>query len=60
MLEQGACVICNTPSEIAKQVAELIDNPQQQKTMGSSALQIVKANQGAVEKTIQIIDDAIS
>lgn len=52
MLQQGACAVCNTPNEIAQQLIELMDNPQQQQMMGASALQIVQANQGALEKTL--------
>ncbi|OBT10218.1 3-deoxy-D-manno-octulosonic acid transferase [Vibrio sp. UCD-FRSSP16_10] len=52
LIEEQALVICQSDEEISSQLIHLFNNPKNRIQMGQNAYQVVKRNQGAVNKTI--------
>lgn len=60
LLAKEAVIICNDSDEVSLQLERLFQDQNLQKQMGKSALEVVKANQGAVEKTLSAIHPYLS
>ncbi|WP_375752233.1 lipid IV(A) 3-deoxy-D-manno-octulosonic acid transferase [Vibrio sp. HN007] len=54
--KEQALLFCNTSSELASQVHQLIDNVQLRNSMAASAIAVVDKNKGAIAKTIAMIN----
>nr|WP_261816463.1 lipid IV(A) 3-deoxy-D-manno-octulosonic acid transferase [Vibrio gallicus] len=54
-----AVTICDSSQQIAIQLRHLISNPNQSTQMGLRALEVVKHNQGAVQKSVQAVSEFI-
>lgn len=60
LLAKEAVIICNDSDEVSSQLEKLFQDQNLQKQMGKCALEVVEANQGAVEKTLTAIHPYLS
>lgn len=51
----GLCIVSDQPQELAKQVTHLLDNRDHAIAMGKNAYQILKQNQGALNRLLELI-----
>lgn len=51
----GLCIISDQPKELAEQVISLLNNPDHAHSMGKHAYQVLKQNQGALNRLLELI-----
>lgn len=56
LIKANGAVMVNGAEQVAQQLQWLINAPEQAKTMGDQALTVVQENQGALAKTLAVID----
>ncbi|WP_261873691.1 lipid IV(A) 3-deoxy-D-manno-octulosonic acid transferase [Vibrio rarus] len=60
LIKEKALIICPSDEDISSQLIHLFDDSTRRMQMGENAYQVVKRNQGAVNKTIQALGAVIS
>lgn len=55
----GALAVCNNAEQIGKRLTALLSDPAQCQRMGKAAVKVVQQNQGAVAKTLAVIDQQL-
>tara|TARA_R110001583_G_scaffold68626_2_gene195111 strand:+ start:260 stop:1549 length:1290 start_codon:yes stop_codon:yes gene_type:complete len=60
LVELGACTICQDSNEIAHSLTLLFNNVQMRQTQGEIAFNFVQQNQGALQKTAQMMQTIIA
>ncbi|WP_100753523.1 lipid IV(A) 3-deoxy-D-manno-octulosonic acid transferase [Vibrio salilacus] len=55
LLKNNAVILCDDASEIHQQLVKLFDSPELAQQMGKCAHSVVKDNQGALAKTIELV-----
>lgn len=55
LLSKEACLICEDNKQVAMHLITLFESEDKQKKMGESALNIVKQNTGAIQKTLDLL-----
>tara|TARA_R110001592_G_scaffold191527_3_gene437795 strand:+ start:6509 stop:7798 length:1290 start_codon:yes stop_codon:yes gene_type:complete len=60
LVELGACTICQDSNEIAHSLTLLFNNEQMRQTQGEIAFNFVQQNQGALQKTAQMMQTIIA
>jgi 3-deoxy-D-manno-octulosonic-acid transferase len=56
-VEAGGAVQLSSPRELEEKLEVLLSDPDQRSRLGQKALQVVKINQGAVTKTVKVIQE---
>lgn len=56
----GALEVCHNAGEIGERLSALLSDPAQCKRMGEAGCEVVKNNQGAVAKTLAVIDQQLA
>lgn len=54
-LEKGGALQVADGSDLERQIAELLEDPTRRQRIGQKAAEVVQANQGGLEKTVQMI-----
>ncbi|MDQ2076480.1 lipid IV(A) 3-deoxy-D-manno-octulosonic acid transferase [Marinimicrobium sp. ABcell2] len=55
LIEAGALTLAETPEQLAKQLAALIQDPELRRKRGEAALAVTEGNRGALEKTLELV-----
>ncbi|MGR5064567.1 lipid IV(A) 3-deoxy-D-manno-octulosonic acid transferase [Photobacterium sp. DNB22_13_2] len=56
----GALAVCDNAKQIGERLTALLSDPAQCQRMGEAAIEVVRQNQGAVAKTLAVIDQQLS
>jgi 3-deoxy-D-manno-octulosonic-acid transferase len=59
LLEAGGAVQAHTPAALSEAVVALSKDPQRRQAMGDAAYQVLRDNQGALERTVRLIEDLL-
>lgn len=60
LTDAGAVWVCDGPDSLAKMLISLLGDDEQQQKMGAAAQQVVKQNQGAVDKTLATLNQQLA
>lgn len=55
LVDAGALVLADTPTQLAEQLAQLIQDPELRRDRGEVALTVTHNNRGALEKTLALV-----
>ncbi|MBF0190031.1 MAG: 3-deoxy-D-manno-octulosonic acid transferase [Magnetococcales bacterium] len=59
MQQTGGALRIDTPAELQTQVTSLLENPQRRQQMGAAARSVIPANTGAVQRTLDAIQQVM-
>jgi len=59
LLEVEGAIRINTPQEVENQLQRLLDDPSARERMGTAARQMVIGQQGATQRTLDVIDEVL-
>jgi 3-deoxy-D-manno-octulosonic-acid transferase len=60
LLEVEGAILINTPQEMERELGRLLDDPAARKRMGTAAREMVLGQQGATQRTLDVIDETIA
>ena len=60
LLHSGGAITVEDASELEVRLVELLNDPERRKQMGTAARELVRAQQGATERTLDVLDRVLS
>jgi 3-deoxy-D-manno-octulosonic-acid transferase len=60
LLEAGGAVQVQNPEDLGVHVSMLLQQPERRQTLGEAAYQVLHANQGAIPRTVQLIEQVLN
>ena len=55
-IDLGACLKVDTPDELGKTIARLLDNPDEARRIGSAGREVLEENRGALERLLVLLE----
>jgi 3-deoxy-D-manno-octulosonic-acid transferase len=59
LLEAGGAVRVQKPEDLGAHVSMLLQHPERRQALGETAYQVLRANQGAIARTVQLIEQVL-
>jgi 3-deoxy-D-manno-octulosonic-acid transferase len=59
LLEVGGAVRVQKPEDLGAHVSMLLQHPERRQALGETAYQVLRANQGAIARTVQLIEQVL-
>jgi 3-deoxy-D-manno-octulosonic-acid transferase len=60
LLEAGGAVQVHDPDALGAQVSQLLLQPERRQALGEAAYEVLRANQGAITRTVELIAQVLS